>query len=63
MIVESSKNQYPTSFKVSPDIQHLKSTTWTDSLKQFNKGLLTTSHMTGDAPFPLPWPLVSEGGG
>ena len=48
--------QYPKSFVVSPEMDHLKAVPWTDFLGQLIRGVLMMSHMSGYAPFPCPRP-------
>ena len=60
MIVKSSTKQYPTIWKESLEILHLKTAPWPDSLIRFRRGDLTMAHIAGADPFP--WPKPCEGG-
>ena len=60
MIMKSSTKQYPTRWKESCEILHLKTAPCPASLRQFKRGELTMSHIVGDAPFP--WPKTCGGG-
>ena len=56
MILESSKNQYPTLLKLSLVIQNLNTAPKYSSMRLFNRGVLTIYHISGAAPFP--WPIL-----
>ena len=54
MIVESFTKQYPTIWKDSREMLHLKASLWPASVKQFMRGELTMAHISWTAPFPWP---------
>ena len=60
MIVESSTKQYPTIWKESCDMLHLKTSPCPSSLRQFRRGDLTMEHIYGADPFT--WTKPCGGG-
>ena len=52
MIVELSKKQYPTSLKISLDMQHLNASPNPDSMRLLNRGVITIAQISGEDPFP-----------
>ena len=60
IIVESSTKQYPNIWKESREMLHLKTTLCPASMRQFIRGELKISHISGTAPFP--WPKSCGGG-
>ena len=54
MIFESSTKQYPTSFRESWGVQHLKTALCPASQRQSIRGLLKISHIAGAYPLPCP---------
>ena len=54
MIVETFINQYPTRWKESHNILHLKAALWPASLRYFSRGEIMMSHIFEAAPFPSP---------
>ena len=52
MIMDSSTKQYPTRWKESREMLHLKATMWPASLRQFRKVELMVAHIYGSDPFP-----------
>ena len=54
MILESSKNQYPTSFRESWGMQHLKTAQCPASQRQSSRGVLTIYHIAGASTLPCP---------
>ena len=61
MIFELSMKQYPTSFIESWEINILKTAPFPKSCRQFSRGVLTISHISGAAPFPCPRPCGGGG--
>ena len=60
MILESSTNQYPTSFRESWWMQHLKTDLYPASQRQSSRGVLTIYNISG--AYPLPCPRYCGGG-
>ena len=54
MILESSTKQYPTSFRESWGVQHLKTAPCPASQRQSSRGVLKISHIAGASPFLCP---------
>ena len=50
MILESLTKQYPTSFRESWGMQHLKTAPCPESQRQSSRGVLTISHIAGASP-------------
>ena len=51
MIVESSMKKYPTRWKESCDMLHLKTAPCPTSMTQFRRGELAMAHISGASPF------------
>ena len=60
MMLESSINQYTTSFRDSWGVHHLKTAPCTASQRQSSIGVMTISHIAGSDTFPC---LIYFGGG
>ena len=56
-MVESSTKQYPNSLRESWEMQHLKIAPWPASRRQFSRGVLNISHISGAYLFPCPRPF------
>ena len=54
MILELSTKQYPTIFRGSWGMQHLKTAPCTESQSQSSRGVLTIYHIEGESTFPCP---------
>ena len=52
MIIESPAKQYPTSFRESWGMHHLKTAPCPASQRQSSRGVLKISHISGASTFP-----------